>query len=342
MRKIRRASVIDLGFTDPYFNLALEEYLCGNSGKEEAILFLWQNDHTIVIGQNQSVYSQCEVSEIKNRKMHIARRRSGGGAVYHDLGNLNFTLITPNYEGVCNDNFSIIIKALAELGIKAQLTGRNDILCQDRKISGNAYWCDEDRMCHHGTILVDTDLKTMYEVLRIDKGKWKDKGIASAVSRTINLKEISPTVSIERVKKSLVETFIKSFSDAEIRSFSRLNELDLDRNVLKKIIEKYSSEQWIYEKKIQENMHIKNRFSWGCVEGKIYLENNKIIDGLFFSDALDTAVISWMNKNICGVSFTAQGLNELWIKWKKMNITATDEQMMMEDIIEMLSKEVIN
>ena len=175
--------------TNPHYNLAVEEYLFRH--ETDDVCMLWQNAHTVVIGKNQNAFVEVDVDALQRDGVHLARRITGGGAVYHDLGNVNFSFISANSAetGLDFARFTApIIKALASLGVHAELSGRNDLLLDGQKFSGNAQYSANGRTLHHGTLLFDADLAVLARYLRPDEEKLKSKGIKSVRSRVTNLK----------------------------------------------------------------------------------------------------------------------------------------------------------
>ena len=160
---------------DPYFNLAMEKWLCDHLDGRR-ILYLWQNEHTVVIGKNQNPLKECRLAALKQDGGLLARRCSGGGAVYHDLGNLNFTFLVREADYSVPRQLEVILHALNALGIPAERSGRNDILADGRKCSGNAFYRSEGRCYHHGTLLVDVDRAAMSRYLTVDPAKLAAKG----------------------------------------------------------------------------------------------------------------------------------------------------------------------
>ena len=179
---------IKLCSNDPYYNLAVEEYLLNNS--EEDIFMLWQNAPTVVIGKNQNAYAEVNLEYAREKEIKISRRITGGGAVYHDLGNINYTFITSEKKARALDYEYFtrpIIDALKFLGLDCKLSGRNDLECDGRKFSGNAQFCSNGRILHHGTLLFNTDVSEMSAVLKVDKEKLEYKAVKSHKGRVINL-----------------------------------------------------------------------------------------------------------------------------------------------------------
>lgn len=175
---------------DPYYNLALEEDLLRGVRPDEVILYLWQNEKTVVIGRNQNPYLECDVSQLTASGVHLARRISGGGAVYHDLGNLNFTFIYHESRKNLDKQLNVIKKAVEALGgVTVELSGRNDLTIQGQKFSGHAFYAEDGHEFHHGTLMVDVDLGQLENVLKPSKLKMQAKGITSVKSRVVNLKK---------------------------------------------------------------------------------------------------------------------------------------------------------
>ena len=150
---------------DPYRNLAIEQYLMETVGEDTCILYLWQNSQTVVIGRNQNAWAECRTTELNRDGGHLARRLSGGGAVYHDMGNLNFTFLVSKKNYDLNKQLQVIVTACQNLGIDAQITGRNDVAADGRKFSGNAFFDSKGQAYHHGTLLVDVDMTMLGKYL---------------------------------------------------------------------------------------------------------------------------------------------------------------------------------
>jgi lipoate-protein ligase A len=221
--------------TNPYRNLAFEQYLFGFVGKGEVILYLWQNDFTVVIGRNQDIYAECKAVEFVSDGGKIARRMSGGGAVYHDMGNLNFSIICQSGEAGKTPYQDIIINALGGFGIHVGFNGRNDLVVDDRKFSGNAVYDDGGVCCQHGTILVNTDISKMEYYLTPEKSKLERNHVQSVASRVVNLSEVSGAVTVETMKKAV----IASVGGVPL-------DLKIDERVLGDREKFFLSREWIY------------------------------------------------------------------------------------------------
>ena len=196
MKDRKKFLICESRFTSPYRNLAAEEYLTRTLPDNTSIMFLWQNDNTIVIGKNQNCYAECRVAELAADGGHLARRLSGGGAVRHDMGNLCFSFIARGEDYDVQRQLSVIAAACREFGIDAQPTGRNDITADGAKFSGNAFFSVGDAHCHHGTVLIDCDFGAMARYLTVKKSKLQAKGIESVRSRVVNLNTLCEGLTV--------------------------------------------------------------------------------------------------------------------------------------------------
>lgn len=221
--------------TDPYRNLATEQELMRHASSGMVILFLWQNANTIVIGKNQSVFMECRVDEFISKGGIIARRCSGGGAVYHDLGNLNFSIISLTSDVKYMRYQDLIKDALLEFSIKAEFNGRNDLLIDGKKFSGNAKYTDGEVLCQHGTILISSNIGKMKQFLTPDQEKLNRNHVASVASRVVNLSEINRMITVE----SMMHAIIKSCGAIELDYFP-------DEDFIHKYTDFYADETWIY------------------------------------------------------------------------------------------------
>lgn len=268
---------------DPYYNLALEESLfhhCENTG--EIILYLWQNNNTIVVGRNQTVFTECNLGYAQVNDTKIARRMTGGGAVYHDLGNLNFTIIVPIklYHRVRSTQ--VIIDTLLLSGVKSEVNGRNDIFCNGKKISGNAYYSSKKAGLHHGTLLVEVDLLRMEEMLNVSGSKVSKSGVSSIRSRVMNIHEVSD-VSIKELQKKLEDCFIDEYGskDNALYGYAELEDSNFQER-----LQMYSSEAWIMNQVSEYSIKLEEKFLWGNVTLSCEMEGKKIQRFAISSDSL--------------------------------------------------------
>lgn len=264
------------GINDPHLNLALEEYILRNFDRGEDYLLFYINEPSIIIGRNQNTLEEINQSYTEENGVHIVRRISGGGAVYHDLGNLNFSFIT-DYDNTKLNNFrnftSPVIKALNGMGVKAELKGRNDILVNDKKISGNAQFSSVKRMFSHGTLLFDCDLSEVQNTLNVKMSKIQSKGHKSVRSRVANITEFLPKpLDIQSFRKKIIE---EVYREQENFQTYHLTEEEWD-GVKKLKSEKYDQWDWNYGKSPKFNIHRTKRFPVGEIDIRIFVEKGTI------------------------------------------------------------------
>lgn len=282
--------VIRTDCTDPYVNLAAEEHLTMTAEDGVMTLFLWQNAHTVVIGKNQNPWRECNVEAIKRDGIYLARRMSGGGAVYHDLGNLNFTFIARDGLFDVERQTDVILHACRLLGINAVKTGRNDLTVTDRKFSGHAYFSSKGFNYHHGTIMMDVKGEDLSKYLNVPASKLKSKGVESVRSRVTNLRD---HVDGE-LKNADTKELIRTMQDAMVRAASREYGCEAETAELPEIpqelLSKYASEEWRLGTRIPFTKEIEHRFEWGGVWVQLEMKGEYIRDCRIYSDALETEV----------------------------------------------------
>lgn len=266
----------------PFVNQAIEATLLKLADDDTEILYLWKNDKTVVIGKNQNAYTECNVSQLENDGGFVARRISGGGAVYHDKGNLNFTFVSSRNNYNVAKNFEIMTDAMRSLGFEVSLSGRNDVLLNGRKFSGNAFYKGNDACFHHGTILIKTSPEIIAKYLKVSKVKLEAKGVKSVVSRVINLSDVLP-VTAEQVTDSLIKSFGSDYKQEPVR----ITEADLPADELAKQIAFFSDEKWRHGDDVHYDARIERRFSWGTADIRLKLNGDVIEDCKIYSDSLD-------------------------------------------------------
>ena len=292
--------------TDPYLNLAVEEALLNSLLPNECIFYLWQNANTVVIGRNQNAYKECRTDNLQADGGFLARRLSGGGSVYHDLGNLNFTFLANAADFDVARQLSVILRALEEFGIYAEKSGRNDISIHERKFSGNAFYQHKERCFHHGTILVDVDMSKMNAYLQVSADKLRSHSVESVRSRVVNLKELNPAIAIPPLRLALLRAFEELYGREAIPLTLR----DLKQEEISVLREKYASPEWLYGKHMQADYSFGRRFSWGEVEFCFHIQGESIADVRVYSDAMDAEVMGVFAHNLRGVPFRAKAILE--------------------------------
>lgn len=273
----------DCTSTDPYFNLACEEYVFESLDQSQSYFMLWQNANTVVVGKHQNTVEEINQEYVCAHDIRVVRRLSGGGAVYHDLGNLNFTFIVD--KNVIGDfDFKVftapVIKALSKLGVTAEFNSRNDLTIDSRKFSGNSQYHKGNRLLHHGTLLFNSDLDVIQQVLTVKQDKIESKGIKSIRSRVTNICEHMPaTASVADFKALLVENMFdageleqKNFSDEDISRITRLRD------------EKYAAWDWNYGASPKYNTRKRKRFECGEVTAYLQVEKGRITGIKFYGD----------------------------------------------------------
>ncbi len=278
---------------DPYRNLATEEFLLNHCAGDRCLLYLWQNAHTVVIGKNQNPWKECNTTLLEQEGGHLARRLSGGGAVYHDLGNLNFTFLMPRG---CFDKakqFSVILEALAGLGIEATLSGRNDMEIAGRKFSGSAFYQNGRQAYHHGTLLLDADLEKLNRYLSPSKAKLSAKGVDSVRSRVVNLRTVRQELTLEALTEALKAAFVRIYGAAEELTLAGEAEIQA-------LARHYGSWDWICGQKLPFTLACEGRFPWGGLELQLQVEGGVIRQAKVYTDAMDWSLAGRSEKALMG------------------------------------------
>lgn len=297
----RLYTVSAAGF-DPTVNLAAESAFLDRVRKNELILYLWQNDNTIVIGRNQNKYRECNLRNIEKDHVHLVRRMSGGGAVYHDTGNLNFTFITDDENYSVERQSEVILRALAKRGLRAEISGRNDLLMQGMKFSGNAYYHHHGFSYHHGTLLISSDLTKMPQYLNPDPLKLSANGVSSVRSRVCRLNEFDPELDVRIMKKLLIEACEEVYG-------VRHTEMQFPaEEEIKEYIDLYRSREWIDGKNPPFDLKFEKRFSWGGIEIGFHVVKGIVKECMICSDSMEPDEIDEMSRLLTGCVFEKDAL----------------------------------
>jgi|YelNatPoosite2B6_FD.fasta_scaffold00009_220 lipoate-protein ligase A len=277
---------------NPHFNLALEEYFLKHKDLTEDILILWQNEPVIVVGKNQNTYEELNLEYVNLNNIKVVRRLSGGGAVYHDLGNLNFTIIENN-SNIHKNDFSFfalpVISCLSKLGVKATFSGRNDILIEGKKFSGNAQYFYKDKLLHHGTLLFLSDLTVLSKALSVKKEKFQSKGIKSVESRVTNISEyVNLNISLREFKDMLIESVFEDKNEP-VKNYILTDE-DIEK-INELVQNKYGTWEWNFGKSPKFNYKKEMRFDAGSVSVEINVVEGIIKDFKIYGDFFEESPV---------------------------------------------------
>lgn len=303
---------IDWKETDPQINLAFEEYVFNQMDQDESYFLLWQNDNAVIVGKHQNTIEEINQEYIRENDIKVVRRLSGGGAVYHDLGNLNFTFIV-NDRGREQFDFQTftrpLVEALKTLGVNAEFNSRNDIAIDGKKFSGNSQYAKRGRILHHGTILFNSNLATIQSALKVKKDKIESKGIKSVKSRVTNITDyLDETYTMEDFKAALLKAMFANdnlekitLSNEEIQAIERLK------------TEKYATWDWNYGKSPQYNLRKERKCDFGLITVLLQVEKGEIKDLHFYGDYFGNGDIQELEALFIGVKPSEAALSEVLI-----------------------------
>lgn len=303
---IRSVWIYESTCTDPYRNLAVEQQLLETVGEGQCVLYLWQNRNTVVIGRNQNPWKECRTTLLSREGGHLARRLSGGGAVFHDLGNLNFTFLVCQEDYDLDRQLSVIEQAVQSLGIPVRRSGRNDMLADGRKFSGNAFYKNGRQAYHHGTLLMDVDLERLNRYLSPSRAKLQAKGVDSVRSRVVNLKELAPQISLEALKQALRDAFGQVYG----QSIQPLEQGQLDMARINALTERNRSWEWNFGQKLPFTFEREGRFSWGGLHIQLQITEGIIRQAKLYSDAMDWSFAPAAEEQLAGCRFEQASLQE--------------------------------
>lgn len=280
---IKQLRICTTKSVNPYYNLALEKHLMDQVLPGECILYLWQNQNTVVIGRNQNAWAECRTGLLEEEGGYLARRLSGGGAVFHDLGNLNFTFLVNGEDYDVDRQLGVIQRACQMAGIAAEKSGRNDVLAQGRKFSGNAFYHSEGKAYHHGTLLICADMEKLQRYLSPSKAKLAAKGVSSVRSRVVNLQELSPELTCQKMQ----EYMINAFSQVYGRECTDIKLREKDIAAVEALAQEYSSWEYLYGSPLPFQFQCEGRFQWGSVQIQLDAKSGVITKAKVYSDAMD-------------------------------------------------------
>lgn len=295
---------------DARVNLALEEHVLRNRMATDDLLLFYVNAPSIIIGRNQNTIEEINPDAVAARGITVVRRISGGGAVYHDLGNLNFSFMTPSVHGRFNryELFTRpVVQVLHDLGVPAELGGRNDILAGGRKISGNAQFARPDRMFSHGTLLFDSNLDDVTAALVPRPGKVESKGVKSIRSRVANIAEfLSAPLTVTELRERILEQIFGTRDRAKIPT---LNLTDADWREINALVErKYASWDWNYGENPRCNVQTSQRFPAGEIDVRMNVEGGRIASVRIFGDFMGREDVSELEALLLGVKYDRESV----------------------------------
>jgi len=297
--------------TDPRINLAIEEYALKHLPADEDYLLFYINEPSIIIGKNQNTVEEINTEYVEANGIHVVRRLSGGGAVYHDLGNLNFSFITKD-DGNSFHNYrkftEPVIRALHQLGVEAELTGRNDIQVGERKISGNAQFSTRGRMFTHGTLLFHSQMENVSSALNVNPEKFKSKGVKSVRSRVANISEfMREPMSIEAFRQHLLESI---FAGSQVEQYVLT---DADWEQIHEISrERYQNWNWNYGKSPAFNVKRVQRLGAGTFDVRLFVEGGIITSAAIYGDFFGRGDSTEITDKLAGLRYDRETLSRLW------------------------------
>jgi lipoate-protein ligase A len=325
---IQRLRIYESACTDPYTNLATEKRLMDITAPGECILYLWQNQNTVVIGRNQNPWVECRTALLEAEGGKLARRLSGGGAVFHDSGNLNFTFLMNHQDYDVDRQLSVIQAACKMAGITAEKSGRNDLLASGRKFSGNAFYHSATHAYHHGTLLISADMDKLQRYLSPSKAKLEAKGVSSVRSRVVNLNTLSPSLTCQIMKEYMAAAFRKVYGlPAETVSLTQE-----DRAAIDSLRAEYSSWEYLYGTPLPFTFDCQSRFPWGSIQLQLQAKNGIITAAKVYSDAMDWQLPSAVEQALTGCRFCLTDMTQ------RLRAALSDPQLT-EDLCELLSEQ---
>ncbi|MBR4992434.1 MAG: lipoate--protein ligase [Clostridia bacterium] len=291
---------------DPFENLAREQVLLEQGPADGLILYLWQNENTVVIGRNQNAFKECRVSLLDEEGGKLARRLSGGGAVFHDKGNLNFTFLLPRADFDIRRQLEVICRACRAFGIPAEISGRNDLTAAGYKFSGNAFYKSGDRAYHHGTLLLHADMAKLGRYLSPPKAKLEAKGVDSVRSRVTNLRSFVPALTCDAMGRQLVRAAEKVYGlTAQELVLTAEQEESITR-----LTEHYASREWRFGAKVPASFSCEKTFPWGTVSLELLVEGGIITHAGVFTDAMEWELSQQLQQALEGREFSRSVMQE--------------------------------
>jgi len=288
---------------DGWQNLAMDEWFLDHLSPEDLVLYFYINENAVIIGRNQNPWKECRLSAMETDHVQLVRRITGGGAVYHDCGNLNFSFIAGEERYDLAKQLNLILQAVSSFGIPCAFTGRNDLLADGKKFSGNAFSARQRIRQHHGTLLLNADLDRLQKYLQVDPLKIRSKGIESVRARVCNLSEFTPAVCTESMLTAIRTAYEELYGSVEEYVPSAE-----DMEQIRQYYDKQTSWEWKMGNTMPFDVELNHRFSWGGLQLLLSLRHAVIEQVQVYTDAIDTELAEEIQNRLTGCRFSRQAM----------------------------------
>ena len=312
---------------DGWQNLAMDEWFLDHLEPEDMVLYFYINKNAVIIGKNQNPWTECDLATMERDAVQLVRRITGGGAVYHDTGNLNFSFIVGEGRYDVERQLNLILQAVRSFGIPCEFSGRNDLLADGRKFSGNAFCARGSIRQHHGTLLLGSDLGRLQNYLQVDPRKMKAKGVSSVRSRVCNLSEFTEAVTIPAMLQAIRKAYEENYGPVTDVQFTPEQAAEIVP-----YYEKQSSWQWRLGKTPSFDLELDPRFEWGGVQMLLTLKNGVVSAADVYSDALDTEVAAEVRERLTGCRFGSRFLCDALMASQKDQVRQVGQYLLEQNL----------